>query len=32
MTAQTVTDFPEIPHNPVKSVKDFQEEIDKLVK
>ena len=32
MTAQTVTDFPEIPYNPVKSVKDFQEEIDKLVK
>ena len=32
MTSQTLTDFPEIPYNPVKSVKDFQEEIDKLVK
>ena len=32
MTTQIVTDFTEIPYNPVKSVKDFQIEIDKLVK
>lgn len=32
MITQTMTDFPELPYNPVKTVKDFQEEIDKLVK
>jgi hypothetical protein len=32
LNVSVVTDFPEIPFNPVKSVKDFQEEIDKLVK
>ncbi|NBX73518.1 hypothetical protein EB118_16490 [bacterium] len=32
LSVSVVSDFPEIPFNPVKSVKDFQEEIDKLVK
>lgn len=32
LSVSFVSDFPEIPFNPVKSVKDFQEEIDKLVK
>jgi hypothetical protein len=27
-----ISDFPDIPFNPVKSVKDFQDEIDRLVK
>lgn len=32
LSVSIVSDFPEIPFNPVKSVKDFQDEIDKLVK
>ncbi|NBW58214.1 hypothetical protein EBR43_10645 [bacterium] len=32
LSVSVVSDFPEIPFNPVKSVKDFQEEIDKLVR
>lgn len=32
MNVEIMSDFPELPFNPVKSLRDFQDEIDKLVK